>query len=210
VHPTLARLYGYATPDELVQSLTDIGGQLYVDPSRRAEFTRLLQEHSTMSGFASQVYHRDGQVIWITETARMVRDASGALLYYEGIVEDITDRKRAEEALQQAKAAAEAAAYAQSTFLANMSHELRTPMNGIIGLTELVLDTNLSPEQRDYLLWHGGMAFDPETVKPPAFDGSRDGGFGVYSITHSVDQVRYLRDQQGRHGICLVKKRTTP
>ena len=152
VNPALARIYGYETPAVLISSLTDIRGQLYVHASRRDEFARRLQEHSTVSGFESQVYRRDGQVIWITETARAVRDTSGALLYYEGTVEDITERKRAEEELQKAKAAAEAAARAKSEFLANMSHELRTPMNGIIGMTELALDTALTPEQREYLL----------------------------------------------------------
>jgi PAS domain S-box-containing protein len=151
VNPALARIYGYETPEALINSLTDIGGQLYVNPSRRAEFARLMQEHSTVSGFESQVYRRDGQIFWITETARTVRDASGALLYYEGTVEDITERKRAEEELQKAKAAAEAAVRAKSVFLANMSHEIRTPMNGIMGMTELALDTDLTPEQREYL-----------------------------------------------------------
>jgi PAS domain S-box-containing protein len=151
VNPALARIYRYETPDALINTLTDIRGQLYVHASRRDEFACLLQEHSTVSGFESQIYRRDGQIIWITETARAVRDASGTLLYYEGTVEDITERKRAEEELQKAKAAAEAAARAKSAFLANISHELRTPMNGIIGTTELALNTDLTPEQREYL-----------------------------------------------------------
>jgi two-component system sensor histidine kinase/response regulator len=151
VNPALARIYGYQTPEELMKSLTDISGQLYVDASRRAEFVRLLHEQNTVTGFESQVYRKDGHVIWITETARAVRDANTALLYYEGMVEDITERKKAEEELQKAKAAAESAANAKSEFLANMSHELRTPLNGIIGMTDLALDTELTAEQGEYL-----------------------------------------------------------
>ena len=104
-----------------------------------------------MTGFESRVYRQDGKVIWITETARAIRDASGALLYYEGIVEDISERKQAEDELHKAKLAAEAAAAAKSEFLANMSHELRTPLNGIMGMTELALETHLSPDQHEYL-----------------------------------------------------------
>ncbi|MGE5658640.1 MAG: PAS domain S-box protein [Actinomycetota bacterium] len=93
-NPALARIYGYASPQELMVHLTDIEHQLYVEPHRRTEFIHLLQEHDAVEDFESQVYRADGSVIWISENARAVRDHSGKLLYYEGTVEDITQRKQ--------------------------------------------------------------------------------------------------------------------
>jgi PAS domain S-box-containing protein len=97
-NPALARMYGYTSPRALMDGLTDIAGQLYVDPSRRAEFRRLLEENDAVYGFESEIRRRDGGVIWISENARAVRDSRGALLCYEGTVIDISKRKRAEAA----------------------------------------------------------------------------------------------------------------
>jgi PAS domain S-box-containing protein len=96
-NPMLAKIYGYSSTAELMANISDLGQQLYVAPHRRDEFVRLLQQHDTVAGFESQVYRQDGQVIWIAEQARIVRDENGKPLYYEGIVEDITQRKHAEE-----------------------------------------------------------------------------------------------------------------
>jgi ammonium transporter len=138
-NPALARIYGYASVEELMARLTDIEHQLYVEPNRRLEFITLMAAQGAVSDFEAQVYRADGQVIWISENARVVRDAEqGQVLYYEGTVEDISIRKQAEEELRKAKEAAEAANQAKSTFLANMSHELRTPLNAIIGYSEML------------------------------------------------------------------------
>jgi phosphoserine phosphatase RsbU/P len=96
----LARIYGYASPEELTQNLTDIGRTLYVDEGRRADFVRLMQERDTISGFESQIYRKDGTIIWISENCRAIRDAQGKMLYYEGTVEDITQRRQAEQDLR--------------------------------------------------------------------------------------------------------------
>jgi PAS domain S-box-containing protein len=98
----LARIYGYDSPVELMASIKDIAGSLYVEHGRREEFVRLMQENDTLSGFESRIYRKDGSIIWIAENCRAVRDAQGKLLYYEGTVEDITDRKRAEEQIRRA------------------------------------------------------------------------------------------------------------
>ncbi|HRX80549.1 MAG TPA: PAS domain S-box protein, partial [Pirellulaceae bacterium] len=93
----------------------------------------------------------NGNKRWLLTTKAPLRDRYGKVEGLVGICRDITDRKRAEVELQEAKESAESANRAKSDFLANMSHEIRTPMNGIIGMTELLLSTQLSAEQNDYL-----------------------------------------------------------
>ena len=99
-NPSLVRLYGYESIEELCASLTEVDHQLYVLPDRRAKLIRLIEEQGTVCDFESQVYRKDGSVIWVSETARAVRDRPGNLLYYEGTVANITARKQAEEALR--------------------------------------------------------------------------------------------------------------
>jgi phosphoserine phosphatase RsbU/P len=99
----LARIYGYQSPAELVARLTDIARSLYVAPGRREEFIRLMRQNDTLSDFESQIYRKDGSIIWISENCRAVRDARGELLYYEGTVQDITRRREVEEALRRSE-----------------------------------------------------------------------------------------------------------
>ena len=99
-NPTLARMYGYDSVAELEASVTDIGSGLYVKPQRREEFQRLIDQTGKIHRFESEIYRKDGSVIWISEHARGVYDETGVLLYYEGTVEDITERKRNEEVLE--------------------------------------------------------------------------------------------------------------
>jgi PAS domain S-box-containing protein len=275
VNPALAKMYGYESTQDLVIGLTAIENQLYVDPTRRNDFIQVMQDNGVVHGFESEIYKKDGSIIWISENARAVRDETGGLLYYEGMVEDITERKRLESELkaseqnifavinniedsiwsvdteyrlvtfnatfsrrfpqlfhqtikpgdmlidlyppeardekrafydralagerftvescyefsgedayyetsynpiraddsivgvavfskditerqrahselQKAMAAAQAANKMKSEFLANMSHEIRTPMNGVIGMTDLLLMTDLTHEQREF------------------------------------------------------------
>jgi PAS domain S-box-containing protein len=103
-NPALARMYGYDSPGELLADLTDISRQLYVEPDCRRKFTLAMRRDGRIQDFESQIHRRDGSVIWISENARAVYDeVSGELLYYEGMVQDITPRKSAEEARKQAE-----------------------------------------------------------------------------------------------------------
>ena len=92
----LARIYGYASPTDLMCGLNKIGHQLYVDPIRRGEFVRHMHETDAIAEFEAQITRQDGVTAWISESARAVRDASGKLLHYEGMVADITVRKNME------------------------------------------------------------------------------------------------------------------
>ena len=111
---------------------------------------RQFQETGEPLSIEYRMLHRDGHVVWVRDESVIVRDESGAPLYCQGFWVDITERKRAEEELQQARAEAEAATQAKSAFLATMSHEIRTPMNAVIGMTGLLLDTELTLEQREF------------------------------------------------------------
>lgn len=99
-NPALARIYGHASPDALIDHLHDISRQLYVLPERRAEFVRLMQEHGAVRNFESQVFRHDGRIIWISENARAVKNADGSVQFFEGTVVDITERRQHEAELE--------------------------------------------------------------------------------------------------------------
>ena len=108
-------------------------------------------DHDTPCDLEFRFTHAFGEERWAYTTARTKRDNNGKALALVGIVQDITERKRSEIALAEAKAAAEAANRSKSAFLANMSHEIRTPMNAVIGMAHLALQHESDPRQRNYL-----------------------------------------------------------
>jgi len=154
VNQALADIYGYPNPEALIAGLTDIGAQLYVEHGRREEFGALMQANDVVTNFVSEIHHRSGHRIWISENARAVRDWSGELLCYEGTVEDVTERFEQDRALRVALRQAEIANKMKAAFLAAMSHELKTPLNAVLGFSEIIRDEILGPvgqaAYRDY------------------------------------------------------------
>jgi len=99
-NPALARIYGYESILDLKGSISDIQCQIYVDPRKRAEYVAIIESRGQVQNFEAQVYKKNGDIIWITENAREVRDADGQLLFYEGTVEDISERKNYQQQIE--------------------------------------------------------------------------------------------------------------
>ena len=102
-NPALARMHGFDSPEDLIRERTDIPREVYVDPSRRDEFKRLIETNGGVQGFEFQLARKDGATIWVSVNARASRDENGNIEYYEGSAEDITERKQAQEALRQSE-----------------------------------------------------------------------------------------------------------
>lgn len=96
-NPALARILGYDSPWDLMSMITNVQEELYVDSQRRKDFKQLIDQQGEVSGFEFKAYRKDGSIIWISENARSVFNEQNQLLYYEGFVVDITERKKAEE-----------------------------------------------------------------------------------------------------------------
>ncbi len=134
----LAKIYGYSSPDELMSAITDIAGQLYVDPEDRKKCMEYLGEKGLVYGCEIEVYRKDGSKIRISMNARVIRGPDGSLACYEGIVEDITGRRRADDALRWKTALLEA--------------QLNTSIDGILVVGED--HKNLVHNQRFVDMWN--------------------------------------------------------
>jgi PAS domain S-box-containing protein len=174
--PAMATILGYGSPAELIEALDRLGKAVYVSPADYETLMARLTSEGVVTDFECQLTRRDGSPVWTAIRARAVRTADGDLTLIEGFLQDISQRKRSEAALQEAyrdmeqrvadrtaelqaanrelltaKETAEAATRAKSDFLANMSHEIRTPMNGVIAAAELALNDALSPKTAHFL-----------------------------------------------------------
>ncbi|MGD8835319.1 MAG: response regulator [Desulfobacteraceae bacterium] len=163
-NPAHARILGYDSPEQMMAQVTEIGPRIWIDPHDRKVFSEQVAK-GAVTGFEAQMRRRDGRSIWVSLNARPVSDASGELDYIEGIMLDITDRKQAEEKLNEYRehleelvrdrtAQFEAANKELHNFTYTVSHDLRAPLRHIDGFVELLqkkAGTALDENSRHYM-----------------------------------------------------------
>ncbi len=150
VNPAVERLTGY-TVEECLR-MPDYPLPM-VHPEDRPTLRQALENCGLSQGqdLEFRLVHKHGQILWAALSWQPIYDLDGTCLGQRSSIRDVSQRRRATEAMLRAKEAAEAASQAKSEFLASMSHEIRTPMNGVIGMTGLLLDTSLDEDQREYV-----------------------------------------------------------
>lgn len=161
-NPAMAKILGYEDAAKMIAAVHDVNELVYKDVRKRLRYLRELESFQELQTTEFQVYTKGGGLIWVQESARAVYDENNDFAYYEGSVNDITERKGAEEKLNEAKVESDLASRAKSEFLTNMSHELRTPLNAIIGFSEIIKNETFGPvggkEYLDYSndIYEGG------------------------------------------------------
>jgi PAS domain S-box-containing protein len=141
VNPALARMYGYGSPNELIATISDISAEIYLAPETRLEFKEKIEKEGKVQGLEYQVRRKDGQIMWVCESARSVKDEAGCLLYYEGTIQDITERKSAEAEKEQLEAQLRQARKLEAigTLAGGIAHDFNNILAAILGFTELSL-----------------------------------------------------------------------
>ena len=140
VNPALARMYGYENPEELL-NVSNIASDIYADPAAREEFRRRVEGQGKVEGLEYEVRRRDGSLIWICENTRVVHDSAGRSLYYEGTIQDITARKRAEMEKTRLESQLLHAQKMEAIgkLAGGIAHDFNNILSAVMGYTELSL-----------------------------------------------------------------------
>jgi PAS domain S-box-containing protein len=131
-NPAMAFILGYESPEELMEKVTDLGTQVYVDSKVRLEFLDEIEKRGLVKGFEAQMYRKDKNKTWVSLGGRAIRDSGGNVLTYEGSIEDLSERKRLEEQLVQSQKME-----AIGTLAGGIAHDFNNLLTAIIGYSQL-------------------------------------------------------------------------
>ncbi|MGA8480414.1 MAG: response regulator [Chthoniobacterales bacterium] len=175
-------------------------GEGWVDALHPDDRENVLRQWRIGAQFGSDFDHEyrvitpDQELRWVRARAKAMHTAPSELVGYVGTAEDITERKHAETKLARARDAAVESAQLKSEFLANMSHEIRTPMNAVIGMTDLLLDTELTPEQREFARTVSGSAESLLTILNDILDFSKIEAGKLSLVEEDFDLRQIIED----------------
>lgn len=147
VNPSMAGIFGYASPAEMINQVQNIGIQIYADPEDRQNMAEIITRQGHIENYEMQVLKKDGSRIWVSANIRILRNDDGAVQFYEGILEDISDRKRAEEEILQLNKSLE-------QFANITAHDLQEPIrmvSGFLGLLEKKYAAALDEQGKGYI-----------------------------------------------------------
>ncbi len=181
-NPMLAKIYGYDSVEELIAHITDIDHQLYVNPQHRQDFVAAMAANGAVIGFESEVYRKDGSVIWISESARTIYDPQGQVVGYEGTVEDITERKRGEAELLRQDRLLQGVAQASHRLLA------ATQLDAVIPEVLAILGEAANTD-RAYLYEHHPQSETGAVAMSMRYEWTRPGIAPTITQPHWQDQA---------------------
>lgn len=143
-NPALARIFGYESPEDMMDSVTDLAQDLYVSPESRLNLLQLLEEQGAVQEYEVQFWRKDKSIVWAELNVRAERDENGRIVYLEGTVQDITERKALESQLIQAQKLE-----AIGTLAGGIAHDFNNILSAIIGYAEMAI-TDVSPASCAY------------------------------------------------------------
>lgn len=151
VNPAMASMLGYSSADDLMNSVTNIGTQIYSDPQERLRLMNLLENEGRANGFELRALKKNNETIWIRAHIQAIHNQQGGIKHFEGTVEDVTDRKRAEEKLNLQFEQLKKTNYELDKFVYSVSHDLRAPLASVLGIINVAELEVLTPVHKNYL-----------------------------------------------------------